>query len=115
MSQEQADVVVPVNPIIFWSYDWFPFVLGGQATGTPKIENTKTGVRVAYRVDSYGKSFYADYIAPDPAQAWETKLALDYLRTEYDRAKAKLLEDYKRKALEIAPWLKTFPDYKDLK
>lgn len=108
-----AEEVQTLPPVIFWAYDLFPFVLGGETKGEPTIQNTEDeGARASYMIPSYGRRFTARHIM-DNEPGKEVLEKLKALERERDVELGKVKAEFRRKALELAPWLKDFPAYKN--
>ena len=91
----------------FWNYDCFPFCVSSVVHTVSVMDNCK--VR-AYS-PSYGGNITPRHLFADINQGIRIDKKLTALEAEYNKKKVELLNEYKRKALEVAPFLHTFPAY----
>ena len=91
----------------FWSYDSFPFCVSSEVHTVTVTDNCK--VR-AYSPDYHG-NISPRHLVSDIDKGVNMSTQLSALEAEYHKKKVELLNEYKRKALEIAPFLHSFPAY----
>jgi len=100
------------NKYAFWKYDRFPFVVGSEVTNI--LTNTDNGIHVTSK--SYGRislSGENNYEFLEVEDGEHIKKQLTVMEAEYRARQKALLEEFKQKALSVAPFLNKFSPYKD--
>ena len=82
----------------FWKYDLFPYVLSGEI-----VRMTEKGY---VETKEYGNGYFYNPIKIYPNEVGiEIQDKLQKLEYEYDQKKNKLLEEYRLKIIDIAPFM----------
>lgn len=97
---------------VFWRYDLFPFVLGSPATKEADETSTlhESSAPNAVYVPKY-QGWVRPIHATTPDEGEVIRNELEVLRERYAAAQRQLLEEYRAKALEVAPWLGNLVSY----